>query len=91
MYPVGYDPDSFVSNPGERFKIEYVGVKDEFGVITLEEVGKIDLVEFHNRDADLNNVSILYERFCNGDITALPQIQGSFYDGVGLPKDLRDM
>lgn len=91
MYPVGYNPDSFVCNPGERYKPEYVGVPDEYGEIHLEKVGEIDLVEFHNRDADLNDVNILYERFCSGDVTALPQIQGSFYDGIGLPKDLREM
>ena len=91
MYPVGYDPKKFVSCPGERFKIEYIGVPNEYGEINLEEVGKTDLVEMHNRDRDLNNVNILYERFCNGDVSALSQIQGSYVDAFGLPKDLRGM
>ena len=91
MYPKGYDPDSFQSNPGERFKPEYIGEPDEYGIITLVEVGKTDLVELHNRDADLNNVNVLYQRFCNGDISALSQVQGSFIDAIGLPRDLRGM
>lgn len=91
MYPVGYKSDRFVSNPGERYKPEYIGVPNEYGEINLEEVGKTDLVELHNRDRDLNNVNILYERFCNGDVSALSQIQGSYVDTFGLPKDLRGM
>ena len=91
MYPRKYNPDSFVSNPGERYKIEYVGVPDEYGEIHLEEVGKTDLVELHNRDADMNNVETLYNRFCNGDITALSKVQGSYFDNFGMPKDLREM
>lgn len=91
MYPVGYDPNVFVSNPGDRYKPEYIGEADEYGIINLVEVGKTDLVELHNRDADLNDVNVLYERFCNGDVSALSQVQGSYFDTFGMPKDLRGM
>ena len=91
MYPKNYDPDSFVSNPGQRWKPEYIGETDEDGVIKLVEVGKTDLVELHQRDAFCNDVNVLYERFCNGDITALQQTQGNFMDVVGMPRDLRGM
>ena len=63
MYPKNYDPAKFVSNPGQRFKTEYIGEPDEYGTIQLVEVGKTDLVELHQRDADANDVNILYERF----------------------------
>lgn len=91
MYPKNYNPDDFVSQSGERYKIEYIGEPDEYGDIYLVEVGKTDLVEFHNRDASMNDVNILYERFCNGDVTALSQRQGSYFDTFGMPKDLRGM
>lgn len=91
MYPKGYDPDSFVSNPGERYKIEYVGEPDENGFINLVEVGKTDLQELHNRDEFANDVNYLYSRFCNGDISALSQVQGTYFDAFGMPRDLRGM
>ena len=85
------DPNRFVSKPGERFKPEYVGEVNEEGFIELVKVGEIDLVELHQRDATANDVNVLYERFCNGDITALSARQGSFLDALGLPRDLRGM
>lgn len=91
MYPKNYDPNVFVSNPGQRYKTEYIGEPDEFGVIQLVEVGKTDLVELHQRDADCNDVNILYERFCNGDVTAFSQRQGTYFDALGMPRDLRGM
>lgn len=91
MYPKNYNPDSFVSVAGERFKTEYVGEPDEFGVIQLIPVGKTDLVELHQRDAEANDVNVLYQRFCNGDVTAFSQRQGTYMDVLGLPRDLRGM
>lgn len=91
MYPKQYNPNSFVSVPGERFKTEYIGEPDEFGVIQLVPVGKTDLVELHQRDADANDVNVLYQRFCNGDVTAFSQRQGTYMDTLGLPRDLRGM
>lgn len=91
MYPKGYDPNAFVSNPGERWKPEYIGEEDENGVIQLVEVGKTDLIELHQRDAFCNDVNVLYERFCNGDVTALQQAQGNYMDVLGMPRDLRGM
>ena len=91
MYPKEYNPDSFVSVPGERFKIEYIGEPDEFGVIQLKPVGKTDLVELHQRDAEANDVNVLYQRFCNGDVTAFSRCQGTYMDALGLPRDLRGM
>lgn len=91
MYPKGYDPASFVSNSGKRYKPEYIGEPDDDGVIQLVKVGEIDLVELHQRDAYANDVNVLYQRFCNGDITALSQVQGTFMDSLGMPRDLRGM
>ena len=91
MYPKDYNPNAFVSNPGERWKPEYIGEPDEDGVIQLVEVGKTDLVELHQRDAFCNDVNVLYERFCNGDVSAFSQVQGSYMDVLGMPRDLRGM
>lgn len=91
MYPKDYNPNSFISNPGQRWKPEYIGEPDDDGIIQLVEVGKVDLVELHQRDAFCNDVNILYQRFCNGDVTAFSQAQGSYMDALGLPRDLRGM
>lgn len=91
MYPKNYNPDKFVSNPGQRYKPEYIGEPDDNGVIQLVKVGDTDLVELHQRDAFANDVNVLYQRFCNGDITALSQAQGTFMDTLGMPRDLRGM
>lgn len=91
MYPKDYNPDAFVSKPGQRMKPEYIGEPDENGVIQLVKVGETDLVELHQRDAFANDVNVLYQRFCNGDITALSQTQGTFMDALGMPRDLRGM
>lgn len=91
MYPKGYDPNVFVSNPGQRYKPEYIGEPDEDGIIQLVKVGETDLVELHQRDAFANDVNVLYNRFCNGDVTALAQVQGTFFDSIGMPRDLRGM
>lgn len=85
------DPNQFISNPGDRYKPEYIGEEDENGFIQLVEVGKTDLWELHQRDAFANDVNVLYERFCNGDISCLSQTQGTFMDALGLPRDLRGM
>lgn len=91
MYPKDYNPDAFISNAGQRMKPEYIGEPDENGVIHLVKVGETDLVELHQRDAFANDVNVLYQRFCNGDITALSQNQGTFMDALGMPRDLRGM
>lgn len=91
MYPKDYDPAAFISKAGQRMKPEYIGEPDEDGIIQLVKVGETDLVELHQRDAYANDVNVLYQRFCNGDITALSQVQGTFMDAIGLPRDLRGM
>lgn len=91
ILPNDYNPNKFVSKAGMRYKTEYIGEENEEGFIELVKVGETDLVQLHQRDALANDVNVLYERFCNGDITALSQVQGSFMDTLGLPRDLRGM
>lgn len=91
ILPDTYDPNEFVSNPGNRYKPEYIGEQNDEGFIELVKVGETDLVQLHQRDALANDVNVLYQRFCNGDIAALSQVQGSFMDSLGLPRDLRGM
>lgn len=91
MYPKNYNPLDFVSNPGNRFKKEYVGEPQDDGSIVLVEVGETDLKEFHNRDAESCDVNNIVARFASGDISALQQVQGSYMDMIGLPSDLRGM
>lgn len=91
MYPKNYNPLDFVSNPGNRYKTEYVGEPQDDGSIVLVEVGQTDLKELHNRDAESCDVNNIVSRFASGDISALQQVQGSYMDMVGMPSDLRGM
>lgn len=91
MYPKGYDPNSFVSVSGCRYKPIFEGMPGEGDKIELVQVGVRDLKEFHNRDAESCDINNIVQRFQNGDITALQQVQGSYLDLTGMPKDLRGM
>lgn len=91
MYPKNYNQLDFISNPGNRYKTEYVGEIQDDGTIVLVEVGKTDLKELHNRDAESCDVNNIVQRFANGDISALQQVQGSYMDMLGMPSDLRGM
>lgn len=91
MYPKDYNPNNFVSKSGDRYIPIFEGVKGEGDLIELVNVGIRDLKEFHNRDAESCDVNNIVQRFQNGDILALQQVQGSYVDLVGAPKDLRSM
>lgn len=91
MYPKGYNHNSFVSPSGVRYEPVFEGMPGEGDRIELVQVGVRDLKEFHNRDAESCDVNNIVQRFQNGDISALQQVQGSYIDMTGLPKDLRGM
>ena len=86
MYPRGYNANSFVSPSGMRFVPVFEGMPGEGERIELVQVGVRDLKEFHNRDAESCDVNNIVQRFQNGDITALQQVQGSYLDLTGMPR-----
>lgn len=91
MYPVGYDPNSFISPPGHRYQATYSSEVLENGMIDLVESGRIDLWALHDAGAESCDINNIVARFQNGDISVLQRVQGSYADVSGLPKDLRGM
>lgn len=91
MYPVGYDPNSFVCEAGERYAPQFVGDVQSNGSVVLVETGKIDLWQMHSAGADQCDINKIVERFRDGDLTVLNRVQGTFADVAGLPRDLRGM
>lgn len=91
MYPVGYDPNSFITPPGHRYQATYSSEVLENGMIELVESGRIDLWALHDAGAESCDINNIVARFQNGDISVLQRVQGSFADVSGLPKDLRGM
>lgn len=91
MYPVGYNPNIYVSDPGERYKQEYIGDVNLDGSISLVPSGKIDLWELHNAGRDACDINKIVQRFQNGDLTVLNRVQGSYADLAGVPTDIRSM
>lgn len=91
MYPKGYDPNKFVSDPGSRYAPVFQGDVKRDGQIELVCVGTDDLWELHNANADSYDVNNIVKRFQSGDISALNRVQGTYLDLTGMPNDLRGM
>ena len=84
------NPNSFVSNPGNRYKSNYIGDVQHNGMIELHETGKDDLWALHNackNDADIN---VIVARFCAGDVSVLSRRQGFFGDFSDMPTNLAE-
>lgn len=74
------------SEAGSPIKIVYSPVVDEKGVITLVESGKVNTDEEIQSYAESCDLSIIINRYINGDINALNQRQGMYGDFTNLPK-----
>lgn len=91
MYPKNYDPNSFISNPGCRYQVKYVGEVLEDDSVYLTSSGRIDLWAMHDAGAESCDINNIVARFQNGDISVLQRVQGTYADVSGLPSDLRGM
>lgn len=91
MYPKNYNPNEFISNPGCRYQVKYVGEVLDDEQIFLTESGRIDLWAMHDAGAESCDINNIVARFQNGDISVLQRVQGTFADVSGLPSDLRGM
>ena len=84
------DPHEFVSNPGERYKQNYIGDVQSDGSVLLVPSGKDDLWMMHNaakEDCDINNI---VARFCAGDVSVLSRRQGFYGDFTEMPSNLAE-
>lgn len=92
MYPVGYDPNAFVSEPGDRYMTRYIGEVDrDTGMIKLAPSGQDDLWQLHSACAEQCDINYIVRRFQNGDVSVLNRVQGNYLDVVGMPKNLREI
>ena len=76
---------------GERYRTEYEPVYDSRGVWHLEECGKTDVyldIQSHAASCDLN---IIMQRYRNGETDVLEQVQGTYGDFTGIPKNYADL
>lgn len=79
------------SNPGSPEEPVYAPVLDEFGLVSLEVVGTTDIrstIDSFRESCDLN---VILARYANGDMSALSQSQGSYFDATEMPKSYAEM
>lgn len=78
------------SNPGSHFEDTY-----EFriveGVETLVKTGETDVYERIQSFADSTDINIILARYLNGDITALNQSNGAYFDATNYPKTYAEL
>lgn len=65
------DPNSFVSNPGDRFHIEYSAEVQKDGTINLVECGKTDIQEYIQSFKDKTDMAYILKMLALGDTSVL--------------------
>lgn len=80
------DPNTFVTNPGEGFKLEYSPIVKDDGTILLEVSGKIDLKQMINSFKDSTDMSYILKQLALGNTDVLVQRQGVYADFSQFPK-----
>lgn len=91
MYPVNYNPFSFVSEAGDRYAPVLVGEVRDNGRIFLIHTGEVrDLWKMHSAQAEQCDINNIVMRFQNGDITVLQRTQGNYLDLTNMPHNLRE-
>lgn len=80
------DPNTFVSNPGEVFKLEYSPFVKDDGTILLEVSGKIDVKQMINSFKDSTDMSYILKQLAIGNTDVLAQRQGVYADFSEFPK-----
>lgn len=73
------------TNSGNRYKIEYSPKVNSDGTIDLIADGKFDQQEWYDAARDSCDMSIILQRWLNGDDTVLNQRKGVFGDFVDMP------
>lgn len=73
------------SEKGNPIKILYSPIVNDDGTITLVESGKENLDEYIASFKDSVDISVLIQRFVNGDMSALEKVRGSYGDYSDVP------
>lgn len=80
------DPNSFVTNPGERFKLEYSPIVKDDGTIELKISGKIDLQQMIESFKESTDMAYILKQLELGNTDVLQQRQGIYADFTEFPK-----
>lgn len=92
QFKTQYDArDRISSNPGDPIHISYAGHYDEKGRVVLEESGRENIYDQIQSHAESCDIHVLMNRYMNGDVSALSQVQGQYLDVTEFPKTYADM
>lgn len=80
------DPNSFFTNPGDRFHIVYTPKILDDGTIDLVESGKDDIQEMIDSWRESTDMSWIIARLKEGDMSVLEQREPVYIDTTELPK-----
>lgn len=83
-------PSEFVSNPGERFRPVFTTEILKDGSYELVQTGVEDLQELYNSQRESCEVSVLVQKFLEGDESALSRGNPVFLDLLGAPASLME-
>lgn len=82
-----YNNMNFVTNCGSPEKVVYRGVLQKNGTIELVKDHIENLYQSIQSYKDTVDINMMVERYMNGEIDILNQIQGSYVDVSSIPKD----
>ena len=80
------DPNSFVSNPGDRYRIEFSPLVQPDGSIELVESGKIDIQEYIDSFREQTDMSYVIQQLSIGNTSVLSQKEPMYGDFTNMPK-----
>lgn len=85
------EPKKVFACPGDPIKIEYGSRLDRNGNIVVEEKGKFNLSEYINSFKDSCDLSVILNKYLNGDKDVLEQRKAIYMDLTGIPTNYNDM
>lgn len=80
------DPNSFVTNPGNRYHVIFEPKINPDGTISLTEVGKEDIQAFIEEQRPTTDISYIVKKLQQGDTSVLNQSVPMFGDFTQMPK-----
>lgn len=78
------------ANSGSKVHINYSLKMNENGVSELVPTGKTDIVAMINSHAESVDIHNILQRFANGDVDALNQRVGDYFDATSMPSNLAE-
>lgn len=70
---------------------EYAPVIDESGLVSLEQVGIVNLASYIDSFRESCDLNVILSRYANGDTSVLSRTQGSYFDATEMPSSYAEM